>query len=76
MAGWDQGNVYYHNPNGEPMDEDSDNANSTVAQAKFLKFIRNFLDGNAYIYRYWNNNYPRSFYLFSSILPNFPSSHA
>jgi hypothetical protein len=52
MSGWDQGNVFYHNPNGEPMDESSDNANPTVAQAKFLKFIRNFLDGNAYVYRF------------------------
>ena len=51
MSGYDEGGVFYHNPNGEAMEDDSDNANPQVAQAKFLKFIRNFMDKNTYIYR-------------------------
>lgn len=54
MSGWDEGGVFVHNPNGDAVDDDtSENANPTVATPKFLKFIRNFLDGNAYIYRYF-----------------------
>lgn len=52
MSGWDEGGVFYHNPNGDPVDEGSGNANPAVAQAKFLKFIRTFVEGNAFIYRY------------------------
>ena len=52
MSGWDEGGVFYHNPNGDALDDGSENADPTVAQSKFLKFIRNFRHNNAYIYRY------------------------
>jgi hypothetical protein len=51
MSGWDEGGVFYHNPNGDAMDNSSGNADPIIAQAKFLKFIRNFRLNNAYIYR-------------------------
>lgn len=52
MSGWDEGGVFYHNPNGGDIDGTSENANQAVATDKFLKFIRNFLHQNAFIYRY------------------------
>lgn len=51
MSGWDEGGVFYHNPNGAEIEGENGNHNQAVATDKFLKFIRNFVHQRAFIYR-------------------------